>query len=420
MKSYFPFSLYLVCSVLELQAAPFVFERSNQKLGPALAGALGDIDRDGDLDASTTAGVLVNDGSGRFEMIQREFKYRGYTAPSLALGDFNGDGFNDLWVAQITVRGAGISDGVLINDGTGILERTGPVGGASSVSVTLGDVDMDGDLDAWVGTIFSEEDEVWINDGEGIFLLSDQSFGPSDSTDVDLGDLDGDGDLDAWVVNSLGASSLYLNSGDGQFTLAENRLRFAANSGGRSVALGDLDGDGDLDGLVASKGILESSGRIVVWMNSGFASFRRAASFGSSTTHSVALGDLDGDGDLDAWLANEGPDEIWVNDSRGGFSNLDLKLGVDVSLDVQLGDLDGDGDLDALVSNRDESSAVWFNRSESGIHSIALTERGLVIHFRGKLMRSVSPEGPYELVPNTASPFIVQDLGTSEFFKAFR
>ncbi len=421
MKSYFAVVLCLVCSVFELRGAPFVFERSDQELRPALAGVLGDIDRDGDLDAATTAGVLTNDGSGRFEMFQREFRYRGYTAPGLAFGDFNSDGSNDLWVAQVTVREAGIGDSVLINDGMGILERTRrPIGNASSVSVALGDVDRDGDLDAWVSTIFGEEDEVWLNDGAGVFQLSEQSFGPSDSTDVALGDLDGDGDLDAWVVNSLGASSLYLNSGDGLFTLAENRLRLASNFGGRSVALGDLDGDGDLDGLVASKGILESSGGIDVWMNTGSASFRRASRLGSATTHGLALGDLDRDGDLDVWLANEGPDEIWINDGLGGFSNLGLKLGDDVSLDVQLGDLDGDGDLDALVANRDESSGVWFNRSDAGIHSIESSERGLVIHFSGQLTRSNFPEGPYELVPNAESPLVIQELGGSEYFRAFR
>jgi hypothetical protein len=71
-------------------------------------------------------------------------------------------------------------------------------------------------------------------------------------------------------------------------------------------------------------------------------------------TYAAALGDLDGDGDLDAFLANgrnEGiePDTVWWNDGQGDFTNPLRQAYQAEKMHVALGDLDGDGDLDALV-----------------------------------------------------------------------
>jgi hypothetical protein len=67
----------------------------------------------------------------------------------------------------------------------------------------------------------------------------------------------------------------------------------------------------------------------------------------------VALGDVDGDTDLDAFVTNNFPDAntVWLNDGSGSFSNSGQQLGSTTSYDVALADLDGDGDLDAFVAN---------------------------------------------------------------------
>jgi len=76
---------------------------------------------------------------------------------------------------------------------------------SASSDVALGDVDLDGDLDAFVANydedFFGPANRVWLNDGSGIFTDSGQSLGSSDSRGAALGDVDGDGDLDAFVAN---------------------------------------------------------------------------------------------------------------------------------------------------------------------------------------------------------------------------
>ncbi|MBC7238370.1 MAG: VCBS repeat-containing protein, partial [Chloroflexi bacterium] len=82
--------------------------------------------------------------------------------------------------------------------------------------------------------------------------------------------------------------------------------------------------------------------------------------FSPENSQAVALGDLDSDGDLDAFLANIGPDRVWLNDGSGRFEATAQDLGDDYSTSVALGDLDDDGDLDAVVGNAyGQPNRVW-------------------------------------------------------------
>lgn len=122
----------------------------------------------------------------------------------------------------------------------------------TTYSIALGDLDDDGNLDAFYANGQSEGPQpntVLFNQGNGKFVDSGQRLGNEESAKVYLADLDGDSDLDAWVVN-VGYNTLFTNNGQGVFSagrhLSEDELMGSVMW---AIALGDLDGDGDLDAL---------------------------------------------------------------------------------------------------------------------------------------------------------------------------
>jgi hypothetical protein len=249
---------------------------------------------------------------------------------------------------------------VWLNDGTGTFSETQSLGGSDSTRVALGDVDGDGDLDAFVvnGYFGSQPNKVWLNDGSGTFSDSGQSLGNSLGRGIALGDVDGDGDLDAFVANEVSqADKVWLNDGKGVFTETQS----LGNSSSLGLALGDLDGDGDLDAFVAGW----SNQPNTVWLNDGSGTFSDSGqSLGNSSSSAVMLGDLDSDGDLDAFVTNHfgDPNKVWLNDGLGRFIDSGQNLGSSRSIDVMLGDLDGDSDLDAFVANgQGQANKVWLN-----------------------------------------------------------
>ena len=83
----------------------------------------------------------------------------------------------------------------------------------------------------------------------------------------------------------------------------------------------------------------------------------------------VNLGDLDGDGDLDSFVANGSNqgNRVWLNDGSGNFSDSGQALGIHNSFGMTLGDLDGDGDLDAFIANYSgQANRVWLNDGSGG------------------------------------------------------
>ena len=174
-----------------------------------------------------------------------------------------------------------------------------------------------------------------------------------------LGDLDGDGALDLVVANKGQTNQVYLNKNDGSggfFAGADIGSEVDVST---SLALGDVDGDGDLDLVVANVG--QSNKR---YLNDGDGNFEVVGTaIGSETddSTSLALGDVDGDGDLDLVVANVGQsNKRYLNDGDGNFEVVGTAIGseLDDSTSLALGDVDGDGDLDLIVGNTDEVGAA--------------------------------------------------------------
>ncbi len=183
-----------------------------------------------------------------------------------------------------------------------------------------------------------------------------QSFGSGDSRGIAVGDLDGDGDLDAIVANYDEPQNILLNNGDGTFALST-----FGSGPSRAVAIADLDGDGDLDAIVINRNQAKE-----IWRNNGDASFS-SSSYGAGNVSSqgLATGDLDGDGDLDVVITNiNRPQELWFNNGDATFRSD--TFGTGNSYDVGLGDLDGDGDLDVVVANNSGAAQeIWTNNGDA-------------------------------------------------------
>ena len=182
---------------------------------------------------------------------------------------------------------------------------------------------------------------------------------------VSLGDVNGDGALDVVVANGRhwpGQNRIYLNDGQAAFTLA--RRLGGEEAGTYAVPLADFDGDGDLDIAVGN-----DRTRNLVFRNDGMGRFEAGATFGTpSSTRSLTLADLDGDGHTDILVVNRGRQNfIFHGDGAGGFgAGTPFGAGDDSTIDVAAADLDGDGDLDLVLANRDGgANAVHWNDAGS-------------------------------------------------------
>jgi hypothetical protein len=221
-------------------------------------------------------------------------------------------------------------------------------------AVALGDVDGDGALDVvYMG--HGPSVGILINDHEGGLIAGaspDTVPLGHDGVALALGDLDGDGDLDFAVplTNEHGLA-VGLGHGDGSF---DPPVYVHPGNYMDGVVLADIDGDDVLDYIVCLS-LLDALG---VGLGLGDGSFAEQVTVptGGDFPHRLVAGDLDDDGDVDLAVAHSVSDDVCVllNDGAGGYSLVATVATVaagEVPLDVELGDLDGDGDLDMLVVN---------------------------------------------------------------------
>jgi hypothetical protein len=202
---------------------------------------------------------------------------------------------------------------------------------------------------------------------------------------VVLGDLDGDGKPELVVANNNSHTvSVYRNTGSSGSIAAGSfaaRVDFETGFSPRSVALGDLDGDGKPELVVANY----NSNTVSVLRNTStignitVGSFAARVDFAAGfLPSSVAIGDLDGDGKPDLAMANDTPSGSFVSVLRntsmlgsitaGSFATQVVFSGGGIRpISIAIGDLDGDGKPELVVANfRGSNVSVFRNTSSSG------------------------------------------------------
>jgi hypothetical protein len=184
--------------------------------------------------------------------------------------------------------------------------------------------------------------------GSGTLAAAVNYSAPSEPFSLALGDLNGDGNLDVVVAN-YGSNDLSVRLGDGAGGIGAAGS-YATGSGAISVALGDLNADGKLDAVVTNRG----ANTVSILIGDGTGGFTPAASLSSGPgPRHVALGDLDGDGRLDLVVAHESGTTVavFMGNGSGGFAPAVNHAVGSSPVFVALGDLNGDGRLDAVVTN---------------------------------------------------------------------
>ena len=193
---------------------------------------------------------------------------------------------------------------------------------------------------------------------------SNDSVGSGLTQTMALGDVDGDGDLDlaigGWNVPAL----IYLNVDNTIETTPS--WSSASSMTSRSMVFGDIDGDGHQDLVVGN------SDANVAFLNNG-SGLETSPSWTSGTsrnTNHIALADIDGDGDLDMAVANANEaDEVFFNDGSGLQANPSWSsTSTSDSQTLAWGDVDGDGDVDLAVGATSTPIVIYFNNG-SGLES---------------------------------------------------
>jgi hypothetical protein len=246
------------------------------------------------------ARLYHNEGSGRFrDVTEAAGINKAYGAGlGVATGDYNGDGWIDLYVANdATPNQLWINkhDGTFVDDGplsgSAVNAQGNPEG---SMGIASGDVDLDGDEDLFVTNIAGETFALYINDGHGNFEDARTRWGLARPTAAFTGfgtnflDYDNDGWPDIFIANGAVnivealrgeampfrmKNQLFRNTGAGRFeeTSAAGGPAFARAEIGRGAAFGDIDNDGAVDIVVTNNNgpvrlLMNQVGKLNHWL----------------------------------------------------------------------------------------------------------------------------------------------------------
>ncbi len=238
--------------------------------------------------------------------------------------------------------------------------------GASKVYAA--DIDGDGDLDVLSSSILDNK-IAWYENEDGAATFGSEQVITVEAMKVDalhVSDLDGDGDLDVLSASrDDNKIAWYENFGAGNF--GSQQIISTEAYVAQSVYAADIDGDGDQDVLSASR----DDNKIAWYQNlGGIFGSQRIISIDAIWANRVLAKDIDGDGDIDVVSSSELDDKIaWYENTNGlgDFSDPQIiSLSADAVRDVYVADIDRDGDLDVLSASSADDKIAWYENLGAG------------------------------------------------------
>ena len=338
------------------------------------------------------------------------YKKLSQEGPSLAVGDIDGDGNEDIFLGgakglagQIYKH---IGDGKLQLLGQDVLIKDADL---EDTAAAFFDADGDNDLDLMVGSGGNQVGEeltyrnrLYLNDGKGKFSASEHQLATTykNVSTISPYDFDDDGDIDVFVgsrsvVGTFGVDPNHLflvNNGDGTFIDGTERVAYDLKDAGMitSSVWTDIDGDDKKDLVTVSEW-----GTANIYINNG----RRLQKMGSTLDAlpgwwgSVESADLDNDGDNDLILGNQG-------------GNLHYKPTMDNPMKIWINDFDNNGTIEQVVTqNQDGKDYPLHQKQELTSQLVSLKKQNIKASDYAK--RTIQELFPKEMIDNAIQKKVV-------------